>query len=507
MDISARSFIPALLVGGLVILAGCGGFGGAEATPTPDFSATPAFEQIVADARILPEHSVDLSFRVSGTVAEIMVEEGDQVSEGQMLARLNSADFDLQVEEAQAALARARAAYAQIEAGATPEEIAVAESNIAQAEANLRQVEGGVTSADIAAARARLNQAQAALARLQSGPKQTQIDSAQAALDQAHVHLDRQHDALSAAKVNAELALEQAANTLRDAQDSYSQVYWENRALEDQLAKFGDELPQENKDAEAAALRAVQSAEAALEQARVALEDARQAEVSGIASAEAQVRDAQARLDQLLAGADADAIAAAQAQVRQAQADLQRLTGEQRVGQVEAAEASVDSAQAQRDQVAAGPRAADLEAAQAQIWQAEVVLKQAELARDRATLYAPFDGTVAQINLTANELPDPTLPAVVIADLSGWKLETRDLTELDVVSVRVGDTVLMTFDALPDLELQGVVREVKIVGESYQGDVSYTVVIEPREWDARLRWNMTATIAITPAESASAERQ
>lgn len=50
-----------------------------------------------------------LSFRVSGALEEVAVKVGDRVTPGQLIARLDSTDFVLQVQEAQAALAKARA--------------------------------------------------------------------------------------------------------------------------------------------------------------------------------------------------------------------------------------------------------------------------------------------------------------------------------------------------------------------------------------------------------------
>ncbi|MFQ3662014.1 MAG: hypothetical protein SNJ69_06425 [Chloroflexaceae bacterium] len=62
--------------------------------------------------------------------------------------------------------------------------------------------------------------------------------------------------------------------------------------------------------------------------------------------------------------------------------------------------------------------------------------------------------------------------------------------------MRVGDQVTLTFDALPDLALPGIVTKVQALGKTYQGDVIYTVTVEPQRWDERLRWNMTATVTI-----------
>lgn len=58
----------------------------------------------------------DLSFRVGGTVEEVNVALGDTVRKGQVLARLDSVDYELQVQEAEAGLAQAEAALRKGEA-------------------------------------------------------------------------------------------------------------------------------------------------------------------------------------------------------------------------------------------------------------------------------------------------------------------------------------------------------------------------------------------------------
>jgi multidrug efflux pump subunit AcrA (membrane-fusion protein) len=50
-----------------------------------------------------------LSFRVAGTVERVAVKVGDTVRPGQMLAELDPRDYELQVEDAEASLAQARA--------------------------------------------------------------------------------------------------------------------------------------------------------------------------------------------------------------------------------------------------------------------------------------------------------------------------------------------------------------------------------------------------------------
>jgi HlyD family secretion protein len=465
----------------------------AEPTPLPPVTTD---RRVIAEARVIPLAHVELNFTSSGEVAELMVAEGDEVSAGAALARLDTRDLELRVAQAQANLAQARAGYEQVREGATEEQIAAAEARLRQARANLDQTEGNVTGADIAAARAQLEQAHARLARLEAGPKDNEITRLQAELDQARTNLQNQRDTLSHAKTSAEREIAQAANRLRDAQAEYSRIYWENRELEDDLQRSGRELPQEARDREAAVLRAVQDAERAISQARANYEQAVQHEISGIATAEARVTAAQAGLDLLLEGADNDELAAARAQVAQAQAHLSKLLGRQRAGSLAAAAAAVDNAAAELSVIQAPATEASLDAAAARIEMAEVELHAAELALEKATLLAPMNGSVAQLNLKVGEVPNPAEPALVLADFSEWRLETNDLTELSVVRIREGAPVSMRFDAIDSFELWGSVTQIKPIGENRQGDIVYTVVIAPDEWDERLRWNMTAAVYI-----------
>jgi HlyD family secretion protein len=81
-----------------------------------------------------------------------------------------------------------------------------------------------------------------------------------------------------------------------------------------------------------------------------------------------------------------------------------------------------------------------------------------------------------------------------MADTSNWEIETSDLTEFDVVGIKPGNTVKLTFDAIPDLQLQGTVSRVRPIGEDNRGDTVYKVVVKPTQNDPRLLWNMTAVV-------------
>jgi HlyD family secretion protein len=90
----------------------------------------------------------------------------------------------------------------------------------------------------------------------------------------------------------------------------------------------------------------------------------------------------------------------------------------------------------------------------------------------------------------------PGAPIVQLADAGGWQIETSDLTELNVGNVHVGAPATISFDALPGVTLPGTVMRIKGFGENKQGDITYKVVVKPAQQDARLHWNMTASVSI-----------
>ncbi|MGC8950989.1 efflux RND transporter periplasmic adaptor subunit [Chloroflexus sp.] len=425
-------------------------------------------------------------------VSAILVAEGEQVNAGQVLVQLDDRAQRLAVQQAEANLARAQARYAQLLAGAAPETRAVAEATVQVAAAQATQVALSVAAPDEKAVLAQLAEAKAARAELLAGADPEVVAQAQAARDQAAANLAAQRSALAAAKVNAQLAVEQAANVLRDRQADYSRIHWENEELKQRLGE--DELSQARIDAEAAALHAMQNAEVALAQARINAEQAAQAEIEGIAAAEARLREAEARLAALLSPPAADKLTAIDTRIAAAEATLARLRGDPRQAQLAVAAAQLALAQAQATQVNAAPREEEVALAQAEVAAAEAALAQARLELDKLTLRAPFAGTVARLELRLGELATPTALALLLGDLSAWRIETIDLNEIDAMRIAPGTMVKITFDALPGVTLPGRVLAIEPYGAERLGEVVYAATIELTQTDPRLHWNMTAVI-------------
>ncbi len=148
---------------------------------------------------------------------------------------------------------------------------------------------------------------------------------------------------------------------------------------------------------------------------------------------------AKARYDTVVAGAKQNAIASARAQVEQARAALEKVMAPATESEIAAAEAQVRQAEADLALRKAGARAETIAAAEADLTQAQTALMQRQLELADTELHAPFTGTVASLNLETGEQVVAGSPVAQLADLTDWRIETDDLTEINVVYVHVGD--------------------------------------------------------------------
>jgi HlyD family secretion protein len=101
---------------------------------------------------------VQLSFNNSERIAAVLVQEGDRVKQGQLLARLDTARLTPQVAQAEAQAAAQLQVVKRLRSGSRPEEIAQARANLQAAQADLanarQQYERWKSAAEISAGRA-----------------------------------------------------------------------------------------------------------------------------------------------------------------------------------------------------------------------------------------------------------------------------------------------------------------------------------------------------------------
>lgn len=80
---------------------------------------------------------VDLAFQISGRISELLADEGDVVQAGQMVAGLDTQDYELALRTATAQRDAAQATLAVLQSGTRIQEVRVAEAQLAKAQADL----------------------------------------------------------------------------------------------------------------------------------------------------------------------------------------------------------------------------------------------------------------------------------------------------------------------------------------------------------------------------------
>jgi multidrug resistance efflux pump len=365
----------------VLLLAGCGIKTAAPLetalTPTPDI--------VIAEGHFVPNEILTLSFQVRGKVSEIMVKQGDKVTEDQVLAKLGDS------QQAQAALT---AATFELYSAKQAVDTLIRTAGLARAQA---------FTAYINAKKIR-SASQLAYDLLDLSVIQTNIDDAQEVVDTR-------------------------LTELKDAQADFDE-YRDLSPDDAGRKKYEDKLStaQTNYDD---ALRLLLIQTNRLDEPKAALDTAMGVEA-----------EAKRTYENTQEGPDKDKIALAQARLDNALA-----------------------------QVAA-----------------------AQNALGNYELKAPFNGTVADINISPNQQAGPETWAIVLIDDRQWYVETSDLTEYNVAKINVGDSANITIDALPQIEMAGVVEDISIAPKTLAGDVIYTVRLRIDNPDPMIRWGMTMEV-------------
>ena len=98
--------------------------------------------KVSGEFRILPGKNSEVRTEVEGIIAEIPVEEGQPVQQGQVLARLADRDYRSELEKIEAEIAAMRATLKLLKTGARPEEIALANVVVAKNQDRLQFAKG-----------------------------------------------------------------------------------------------------------------------------------------------------------------------------------------------------------------------------------------------------------------------------------------------------------------------------------------------------------------------------
>jgi HlyD family secretion protein len=464
------------------------------------------------------QSTADLSFEQSGTVSAVNVALGQEVKQGEILAEIEPDELESAVTTAELNLASAQAQLDDLLAEPTASERASADQSLLQAQASLDEAEDalqdvldGPSDTELRAAEQAVASAQSQLAKAEESREglYSASDDAVAAAEQA---LEKAQDALD----NAELAADSAGDGVSSAEAAlysaetdycgsseedvsrcatrgaycygldYDVSFCTGRAApvssEDQdtlqdVTTGGEPEPAAKAASVFAANAsylnalasknsaddAVESARADLEAAQADLEEAKEGPSStDIAAADVEVAAAQLALDEADANLDELKAGPTEEDVADAQ------------NNVDAATAALAVAQAKWDDVYDGADALEIELQRGQVRQAEEAVEEAQQNLEDAQLTAPFDGTVAELNITVgDEVGGGAADAAIVLSTPDAVYLSLTITESDVTSVQVGQSGIATFDALEGQAFPITIESVGTNPTTTQGVVTY----------------------------------
>jgi len=273
----------------------------------------------------------------------------------------------------------------------------------------------------------------------------------------------------------------------------------------------------------------LRQAELNLQAAQVTLDKILQpVDPSQIAIAEANVKAAQGNLQSKASTTTKAAIAAAQAKYQQAVADKSyadkllndaggrypkddpsyqlalaqagqagfnmeiarlNLVESQKGSPTGAANANIALSLAKLAQVKAGPKQSDIDTAQQAVVNAQVQVDQAKKQLAKATLVAPFAGTITHIYAQKGAPTSGT--AIVLTDLSTLAVTVK-VDEADILHINPGQKVDMTLDALPGVQITGKVDRIYPIADISASVITYPVRVVLDKTQQPIRAGMTA---------------
>ncbi len=418
-----------------------GGFLGLPTTesmglPTPVPTETPVPKETRTVQRGTVERTISLpgklepvvqtlAFAEAGVMGRVYVERGQQVEAGQLLAELSMGDLPAQMQAAQEFNAQDRVALDQA-------------NQIAQA--------------DVRRAEVALQEAIANLDEVKSPPKPEEFAAAEAALAAAESNLMTVKNEFSAIKNNAEQEMNMAVEQLRLAQSLYAEARREYERI--QGKEFGED---EDKGAAVAEARramveaegAMRQAEVAVQQAVIAFDTARNNEVAAVKLAESEVYNVQAEIARLRRGTDPIEISRATAEVRRAEIALEEARQRARPSPALARAVAASRLEVQRI---------------------------AEL-MDRRRLFAPFSGTVSEIEVEAGMSVQAYVPVMAVSDPGESQLIVSSIPNDPTISIRMGMETEVTFRSFPDQTVPGTVASVPDAAAATSGlSRGYTIL-------------------------------
>jgi len=447
-----------IIIGAVVIVVIAGGVWGYLASrskpsiPTVKATRGDITQSVLVTGTTKPTQSVDLSFEQTGKVSAVHVQVGDKVRAGEALVELDQSVLLAQLAQANAAVASAQAQLDSVKSGTRPEQIAVEEVRVANAQVALGQAQKTMIDT--------MNDAYAKAS-----------DAVRSKTDENFSNSQSNNPTLNFLSTNAQenIDLPVKRATIETMLNAWNTALGGLTTDSDLLA------------ASATGKQNLSTIKAYLDE----LVDALNTAVPNTAAAQISVWKIDAAAARTELGAAVSELGAAETGLQSALAGL-----------------ALEKDNLTLEQAGSTPQA--IAAQQALVDQAKASLQGIQVQLAKTILRSPIDGVITVQGAKLGQIVTVTTAAIanssLISIISEKQLEIdADIPEVNIGSLALGQSVGITFDALPGENFKGSVMEIDPAETIIGGVVNYQIKIALNSTDPRIKSGLTANLSIVTA--------
>ena len=506
-------------------------------------------QTVSATGTVKAETKLDLRFMNSGRIKEINIKVGNSVLEDEVLARLDTAQLESQLNRSKAGLSAAQANLNKLLEGATFEDIRVSETAVANAQVALDNAEQNLADTrvsvikDIASAEASVSSAQTSLESAEQSLVNTQnsnennlkqdyddawdiinssLLTASNSLDTNQTVLDNEdaQDTLSVLNIqylnNSSQSKTIASNSYDDAKDYINSIkanlFDENIdealvqlkfALEDVRTTLSD-----TSDVLGATIISSKLSQAELDALKLSISNARtytNTAISNLTTAEQNISSQKVTNQTSLDNAQATVNSAESAlnlsqQSLSAMEALSNTKINSSENAVKSAEGALKQAQDQLALKTAKPSYSEISLYTAQVQEARASVSLIESQISDSILTAPQSGIITEINGEVGETITSAVNFISIIASENFEIKAN-ISEVDIAKVKIDDEVEITFDAFgPDKKFIGSIVEVDPAQTEISGVIYYKTTTIFTGNSVIIKPGMTANLDIITAQ-------
>ncbi|MBU0546654.1 MAG: efflux RND transporter periplasmic adaptor subunit [Patescibacteria group bacterium] len=429
-------------------------------------------EEVSETGKVTKGETINVSFNGSGRIEKIYVQTGEDVGQGDILARLEKSQLQIQLQEAQANLSLYQSQLNKLLTGAIAEQIQVSQTAVQNKEISLKNTQQSLINIK-AQAEEDLNASyEDALSALNDAF--IKADNAYNTIDLIQrtyfTKNDQESLAVREKKEDAGIALSQIKNYIDSAQNSFqeSDIDLAVIKVKDNLLVFSNVLTLIRENCESIDYRntVTSTDKTSLDNHRSYINTVQDSVIASQQTLTSTKLSNKTAIDK----AEAEVLVA-QGQLKAAQDDFFLLTAQ--------------------------PRSEDVKFNQAQVDQANAKVNLLEKQIKDSVLISPINGRIAKIQKEVGEqVQSPSIDFVFsIIPQAPFQIEV-DIPEVDIDKIIIGNKCRISLDAFPEQKLSGQVIEIEPAETVIGGVVYYKIKVSINEENSKIKSGMTANVVI-----------